>query len=178
MGNLFIGFMLIFLDFNLNLGNSTIGLIPDFIGYIVMIKGLEQMDDESAFFMKIKPYVTGMAFYSTFLYLLDLLGVSISLGVLTYVLAIISTVISLYISYNIVMGVIDMEGKYNTTLNGNSLKSTWTLLAVFNILSFVTLMIPLISLISIIGSFIVAIIFLVAFNNSKNLYYDTAIKRF
>ena len=178
MGNLFIGFMLIFLDFNLNLGNSTIGLIPDFIGYIVMIKGLEQMDKESAFFMKIKPYVTGMAFYSTFLYLLDLLGVSISLGVLTYVLAIISTVISLYISYNIVMGVIDMEGKYNTYLNGNSLKSTWTLLAVFNILSFVTLMIPLISLISIIGSFIVAIIFLVAFNNSKNLYYDTAIKRF
>ena len=178
MGNLFIGFMLIFLDFNLNLGNSTIGLIPDFIGYIVMIKGLEQMDKESAFFMKIKPYVTGMAFYSTFLYLLDLLGVSISLGVLTYVLAIISTVISLYISYNIVMGVIDMEGKYNTYLNGNSLKSTWTLLAVFNVLSFVTLMIPLISLISIIGSFIVAIIFLVAFNNSKNLYYDIAIKRF
>ena len=178
MGNLFIGFILVFLDFNLNLGNSTIGLIPDFLGYIVMIKGLEQMDDESAFFMKIKPYVTGMAFYSTFLYLLDLLGVSISIGVLTYVLAIISTVISLYISYNIVMGVIDMEGKYNTTLNGNSLKSTWTLLAVLNVLSFVTLIIPLLAIMSIIGSIIVAIIFLVTFNKSKNLYYDTAIKRF
>ncbi len=29
MKNVFIGFLLIFLDFNLSLGNSKIGLIPD-----------------------------------------------------------------------------------------------------------------------------------------------------
>lgn len=171
MKNIFIGFILIFLDFSLNIGNSQIGLIPDFVGYIVMISGLEEMAVESTLFIKVKPYVTGMALYSGLLYVLDLIGVYVTLGILSYVLALISIALSLYISYNIVMGVIDMEGKYNTILNGDSLKSTWTLLAVFNILTFVSLLIPPIALICIIVTFIIAICFLVAFNNSKNLYY-------
>jgi len=173
MKNIFLGFIFIFLDFTLTLGNARIGLIPDFVGYIIMINGLAQMEGESTWFMKVKPYATGMAVYNGILYLLDLIGISVSLGALSYVLAFVSTAISLYISYHIVMGVIDMEEKYNTLLNGKSLKSTWTLLAVFNILTFITLLIPLVSIACILGCFVVAICFLVAFNNSKNLYYNT-----
>jgi len=172
MKNIFIGFILIFLDFSLNLGNSKIGLIPDFVGYIVMINGLKEMAEESALFMKVKPFATGMAVYTGILYLLDLLGASVSLGVLSYLLAFTSTAISLYISYNIVMGVIAIEGKYNTPLNGASLKSIWTLLAVFNVLTYVSFLIPPAVLICIIVSIVVAICFLFAFNKSKNLYYD------
>ena len=173
MKNIFIGFILIFLDFSLNIGNSKIGLIPDFVGYIVMISGLEEMARESTLFKKVKPYAAGMAVYTGVLYLLDLVGASVSLGALTYLLAFTSTAVSLYISYNIVMGVIDMEGKYNTPLNGDSLKSTWTLLAVFDVLTFVAWLIPPVAIICIIVYFIIAICFLFAFNNSKNLYYDT-----
>ncbi|NLL00695.1 MAG: hypothetical protein GX271_08565 [Clostridiales bacterium] len=178
MRNILIGFILIFLDFNLKLGNSTIGLIPDFIGYIVMIRGLEEMIEESTLFMKIKPVVVGMAVYSGVLYFFDLVGISTSLGVLIYVLALTSTAISLSISYNIVMGVIDMEGKYNILLNGDSLKFTWTIMLVLNIICFVLSLIPptAIGIICIIATLVVSICFLVAFNNSKNLYYDTVIK--
>jgi hypothetical protein len=172
MRNIFIGFILVFLDFNLDLGNLRIGLIPDFIGYYIMIKGLEEMVGESELFIKIKPIVAGMAVYSGILYSLDLIGVSVSLGALTYVLAFTSSVISLYISYNIVMGVMDMEVKHNTTLNGDSLKSTWKLLAAFNILSYVSLLFPPAALTFIILAFVISIVFLVGFNKSKNLYYD------
>lgn len=178
MKNILIGFILIFLDFSLNLGNSKIGLLPDFVGYIVMINGLVEMAEESTLFTRIKPYVTAMAVYTAFLYLLDLGGISVTLGILSYVLAFTTTAVSLYISYNIVMGIIDMEEKNNANLDGNSLKSAWKLLAVFNILAFVSLLIPLVALICIIVSFIVAIYFLVAFNNSKNLYYDIVDKHF
>lgn len=174
MKNIFIGFIFIFLDFHLNIGNSKIGLIPDFIGYIVMINGLVEMAGESTRFMKVKPYASGMAVYSGILYLLDLMGVSMSLGALTYIFAIISTVISLYISYNIVMGVIDVEGNHSIFLNGERLKSTWTFIAVLDVLSFVLLLIPPAAFICIILSFIAAICFLIAFNNSKNLYYNIA----
>ena len=68
MRNIFSGFILIFLDFNLNLGNSTIGLIPDFIGYFVMIGGLDQMVGESTIFTKVRPFVVGMAVYTGILY--------------------------------------------------------------------------------------------------------------
>lgn len=172
MKNIFIGFLLIFLNFDLNIGSSKIGLIPDFIGYIVMIKGLLEMAEESPLFIKVKPLATLMAAYSGVLYLIDLVGISGSLGPLSILLGIASIAISLYISYNIVMGVKDMEEKYNTLLNGNSLKSTWAILAVFNILTFALLLIPALAIICIVVSFIAAICFLVAFNNSKNLYYD------
>ena len=33
----------VFLDFDLNIGNSKIGLIPDFIGYIYMYKGAAEL---------------------------------------------------------------------------------------------------------------------------------------
>lgn len=172
MKNIWIGFILIFLDFNLNLDNIRIELLPDFIGYIIMISGLAEMGDESLLFMKVKPYATGMAVYSGFLFAMDFMGISVSFGVLTYILAFISTAVSLYISYNIVMGVIYMERQYKTHLNGTSLKSKWTLLATFNILSFVMLLFPFAALISIIVSFVIAIYFLVDFNNTKNLYYN------
>ncbi len=172
MKNIFIGFIFIFLDFHLSLGSSKIGLIPDFVGYIIMINGLAEMSGQSMRFMKIKSYASGMAVYSGLLYLLDLMGISVSLGVLTYIFAIISTAVSLYISYNIVMGVIEVEEKYNVRLNGDSLKSTWTFIAVLDVLSFVLLLIPPAAFICMILSFIAAIFFLFAFNNSKNLYYN------
>ena len=40
MSSIFTGMLLVFLDFNINLGRSKIGLLPDFIGYIVMAGGL------------------------------------------------------------------------------------------------------------------------------------------
>jgi hypothetical protein len=170
--NIFIGLMLIYLDFSINLGNSKIGLIPDFIGYIVMIKGLAEMADESPLFLKVKPFAGGMSVYTGILYLMDLFGISVSLGVLFYLFAITSTVISLYISYNIVMGVKEMEGKYNVLLNGDSLKSIWTVLTVINIIVYVFLLIQALAVICIIVSCIVAICFLVAFYKSKNKYYE------
>ncbi|MDD3394425.1 MAG: hypothetical protein PHG19_07255 [Anaerotignum sp.] len=173
MKNILIGFILIFLDFNLNLGNSNIGLLPDFVGYIVMINGLVEMTEESPMFMEAKPYATGMAVFTAIMYLIDVVGFSVSLGGLSFILAITSTIVSLYISYKIVMGVIDTERKYNVALNGDSLKSKWTILTVFNILACVSLLIPVVAIVCIIAAFIAAICFLVAFDNSKNLYYDT-----
>ena len=172
MKNIFIGFLLIFLDFNLNLGNSTIGLIPDFIGYTLMINGLSEMKEESLLFTKIQPYATGMAVYAGILYFLDIIGFSTSTNPSYYILAIISTIISLYISYKIIMGIIEMESKYNTFLNGTKLRSIWNILAVFNVLTFLSLFIPIFAIACIIVTFIIAIYFLVAFNYSKNLYYE------
>ncbi|MGI5971976.1 MAG: hypothetical protein ACOX7P_09710 [Oscillospiraceae bacterium] len=171
MRNIFIGLMLVFIDFNLNIGSSQIGLIPDFAGYIVLAAGLREMAGESNMFAKAGPFASGMAVYTGIIYLMDLFGVSASLGVFSYFLGLISTAVSLYISYCIVLGVKDMESKYGCFLNGPSLNSAWTLLAIFSLISFLLLFIPVMGVISIIVSFVAAICFLVAFNKSKNLYY-------
>lgn len=173
MDNIFIGFILIFLDFNITFANVRIDIIPDFVGYIVMIFGLVEMANKSSRFMEAKPYAIGMTVYTAILFFIDIFHSSPSSGVLTYIIAFMSTCVSIFISYKIVMGVIDIEEKYNVNLNGNTLKSRWMASTVIIIVSFVSLLIPPFSIIFLIVSFIIFIYFLFAFNNSKKLYYNT-----
>ena len=39
MQNIFLGMLFAFLDININRGRTTIGLMPEFVGYILMVKG-------------------------------------------------------------------------------------------------------------------------------------------
>ncbi len=170
MKNIFIGFLLIFLDFNLNINTSTIGLLPDFVGYIILIKGLDEVASESSIFLKARPWAVGMSVYSAILYVLDLLGASSGLGFISILLGIISTIISLYISYVIVTGVRDIESVRGTKLNGEKLRNIWNIMAIFKLVSYIAFMSQLLALICIIISFIISIFFLVAFNTTKKLF--------
>lgn len=42
---LFLGLIFILLDFEITRGSAVIGLLPDFIGYLLIMKGLEDRDD-------------------------------------------------------------------------------------------------------------------------------------
>lgn len=172
MKNIWIGFLLIFLDFTLNLGSSKIGLIPDFIGYLMMARGLSELSEESSLFEVVRPFATGMAVYTGVLYAMDLFGISASLGYFSALLGIVSTAVSLYISYEIVMGVRAMEDKYGTDLNGESLYSAWKLQAVFSLITFLSLLLPVLALIFIMAAFFAAVYFLVMFSRTKNRYYE------
>lgn len=169
MSNLFIGLLLVFLDFNLNLGNITIGLIPDFLGYIYMVKGLKELARESMNFRKVEPYASGMIIYTGILYVLDLVGFS-ALGIISQLLAVISALISLYISYLCVLGVKDMEVMNKQNLNGENLLANWKVMAVCSVLSLILTFIPIINLIFVLITFAVTIGFLVHFNRSKEQY--------
>lgn len=172
MTNIFSGLFLIFINFDLTLGNSKIGLFPDFIGYIIMVKGLVEMGGESWTFMKVKPWAIIMAVYTGILYFIELFGISESLGAIYVILSLASVVISLYISYTIVVGVEEVELKYRTDLNVYSLRFTWKILAVFEIAAFVAaLLMSMVTIICVIVTIIAAVYFLVAFNKSKNSYY-------
>lgn len=173
MRNIFIGMLLVFLDFNFDFDTSRIGLIPDFIGYIFIIKGLAEMTEKSSRFAKVRPHAIGMLIYTAILYVMDVFGASAALEVwAAFVVGLVSTIISLYISYNIVMGVGDMQRVQERQLNADGLYFMWKLLAVFSIGSIITLWIPLLNIISIIVAIIITICFLVSFNKTKNLYYS------
>lgn len=164
--------MFVFLDFNLNIGTARIELIPDFIGYIFILQGLAELFDKSELFSKARPYAKGMAVYTAILFALDIFGAADMLGFVGFVLGLISTVISLYISYNIVMGVKDMETTFGMQLSGDGLKSNWNLLAVFTVAVYLLFFIPFLNILCIIAGLIIGIVFLVSFSKTKNLYYD------
>ena len=190
MRKIFIGMILVFLNFDITMGSSKIGLIPSFIGYAYMYSGVLELSDYSNKFVKIAPIIKVMAIYTGFIYLMDLLGFSayftLPLGstfsdieipfafvLFGILLGWISMIASLYISYEIIQGIKDIESVKMKNLNSDQLLSTWKLLAVFTVLSYALLFIvPELALICIILAIIVSIYYLFVFNKSKNLYYE------
>ncbi|NLG36645.1 MAG: hypothetical protein GX549_01420 [Clostridiales bacterium] len=173
MNNIWIGFIFIFLDFNLDINASRIGLIPDFVGYILMLRGLAEMAQESPRFEQARPYAVGMTIYTAMLYALDLFGFSFAGGgYLAYLLGLASTAISLFISYLIVMGVRDIENQTGRSLRSEPLYSAWKVMAVLSAALYILILIPVLGILCLILGFIIYIFFLYSFNQSKNLYYQ------
>ena len=175
MNKVFIGMIFVFLDFDLNIGNSKIGLIPDFIGYIYMYKGATELIIYSEKFENVCPIIAVMATYSVLTYVAGLMGLSVSLGIpVMYILSLIATIISLIISNRIVKGVGDIEIATSSDLNYIKLYSTWKHLAAFSIATSVQFIIPtmFIFIACAIISFIIGIYYLFVFNTSKKLYYE------
>ena len=172
MQSIFYGMLLSFFDLNFSIGDSKIGLIPDFLGYILMLKGVRELAIESDHFTKVKSYIKLMVVYTLYLYTMGLLGISGQINeIFNIMLAITFAIISLYITYNIVMGIADIEERYKYNLKSEMLYSLWKAHAIFTILTYIAAFIPVLVFIIIIG-FIVNIYFIVQFHNSKNLYYE------
>ncbi|MDR0839339.1 MAG: hypothetical protein LBN99_06815 [Oscillospiraceae bacterium] len=174
MRRIFVGMLLIFLNFNINIGNSVLGLIPTFIGYFVMRGGVAEMaaTEPGTRFARVRPFVTAMTAYTAVCYALDLLGASAELGGLGAVLGLVSTAASLYVAYCIVRGVADIENGEGRDLDAARLYSVWRAFAVLELAVVVlSVLLPALALVCAILLFVVAVMFLFAFNRSKNLYY-------
>jgi len=114
-----------------------------------------------------------MIVYSLVTYVLDLIGVSYSAGpLLGIILGVIYMGVSLYISYNIVTAVREIEEAEAQTLNSESLFNAWILSALFGALSLIILLVPLLGIFVIVVAFVFAINYLVKFYRTKNLFNE------
>jgi len=173
MKDILIGMLLVFLNFNLDLDSSRIGLIPTFLGYIFMVRGLSELTGRSNRFSHVMPFAKGMIVYSAVCYLLDLFGITSTLGgLISFALGLITTIISLYISHGIIMGIKDIETMNAKNLNSEQLYSTWKLLALFSLITYMLFFIPALAIVSTIISLIIGLYYLFVFNKTKNLFYD------
>lgn len=130
MKKFFLGFLLVLLDFDINIGFISIGLIPDFLGYYCILKGLDELKGKSREFDKVRPLTYGMMIYSIVMYAGDILGAnklfdSWNITGINYVLGLIAVAASLYITYCISKGVYDIECSCNTDIGAGGLNMAW-----------------------------------------------------
>lgn len=165
--------LFVFFNFTINFGDSIIGLIPDFIGYILMMIGCNELKETSGCFVKVKPVLIGMTILSVIFYILDFLGLgTINSAVLLLLINGIAVFGSLYSTYMITFGIGEIEKNTNIELEAGRLMYLWKVRAMFSILTYLVLFIPILSLICILISFVFAILYLIAFNRSKNHYHE------
>lgn len=174
--------LLIFFNFNINIGNATIGLIPSFIGYSYMLKGVLELQDFSNRFVTIAPFVKIMAMLHLCIYVANLFGISTevfypfdlnSYTILVFAMALFLTGSGLYISYYIIMGIKDIESAEERDLNTGSLYSIWKITVLLWLVAYLALPMPFIAGIAIAVQFVVGVCYLLAFNTAKNLFYAT-----
>ena len=133
MKKLFWGFFFIYLNFHLNLNQHSLNILPNFVGYLLLLQGMKQLEEESRFFQSGRPFAVGMAVYEAVLWVGAIFGVT-SGGWFGTVLGLISTAVSLYISWLLVQGVLEMENKRGADLLGAQMYSRWKLLLVLQII--------------------------------------------
>lgn len=174
MENIFIGMLLVFLDFTIKLDSNRIiiGLIPDFIGYILMMKGLKELIATSEEFEKAKQLAYGMAIYTGVLYAMDLFGISSSIWwFFSYALGAGALAGELVVAFWIIKGLTRFEILYNRNLQAENLLYIWKIRLAFSVAAYALTWIPVISIFALLGSLIVSIIYLAYFNRTKKLFY-------
>ena len=172
MQNIFWGMLLVFLDFNINLGDATIGLLPDFAGYILMIKGLEEMALESPLFEKARPWATALAVSTGVLYAMDFLAMSVQLRFLGWIMGMAALIASLVISRWILRGILEIEVNRRFRLQASQLEQLWKPLAIVQLVAAAFGWFPLIGGICALAAFVMGICYLVAFHRTKDLYLE------
>jgi len=170
VGNIFWGFFFVAFDFNITLGNAVIGLIPDFIGYFLILKGIIELQDLAIHFKKIKDLVLLMVFLKIITYVMDLLGITAQIQTGAAIIGIVLLVINLYIEYSIICGIQEIEKSQYVNLNAEKLFSMWKIVAVFSTLAYIGLILPSLAIVFVIISAIANMVFLYYLYQSKKAY--------
>ena len=95
MRNLFWGFFFVYLNFNLNLNEHSINLLPGFVGWLFIVKGMDALAHESAYFERPRPFAIALAVYEAILWLGNVLAV-ISDNWISMILGLVSAAAAFY----------------------------------------------------------------------------------
>lgn len=125
MKKLFFGFLLLFLSFHLSINDHRLELLPDFVGYLLLMKGMDELAGESGYFQNARPFAVGMAIYTAIVWVGDLLAVAPGENLLSTLLRLIALAAALYIEWMLIQGVLEMEQTRGANLRGEALSRLW-----------------------------------------------------
>ncbi|WP_124099417.1 hypothetical protein [Ruminococcus sp. Marseille-P6503] len=174
MKKLLIGLFFITLDISVGLGTASIELIPDFIGYFILMSGLKDFSQENENFSKAQRLCIPLAAAALVLYVLNIFGFSYSdgesLNILPFAAELLCVAGELYVTYQICQGTEDIERRFKCDLNYDKLKLAWSIMAAALAGAYLSVMIPVVSACCVMISFAFAVVFLVQFNTARLRY--------
>ncbi len=175
MDKLFWGAVLLLLDWDLTTASgNVIGLIPDFLGYILMIFGAKEVNHWSKNFRKLEKTAMVFAIYAGISWIQDALNVTGgTLSFVGIVLGIMSVVIRMLSLWWIIKGLLAVEEQTGFELKASFMKIMWLCLTVVTVITFFAGLIPVLRDICGIAAMILAVCFLAAFFRTK-CYFDDA----
>ena len=175
-----IGFLLLFLDFNLNFGRFTLNVLPDFVGYWMLLQGMAEMKSANPRFESPRTIAKGMLIYTAILWVGELLDVSG--GVLVSLLSLIAMATHFYIAWVLVQAVRELEQWREADLYGAVLAKRWkTLLGLNVVIQLLRLLmwvapvdaVGMVVAVLVLADIIWAFLFVLGWNRCGKLYEET-----
>lgn len=170
MSRIFWGFLFVMIHINITAGNSVIQILPDFIGFFLILGGVDALKDLAPGFEKIRGWVFLMALLETAVWLFSLMGLFPPNRPVTVITSIVLLAIGLYIQYYTVVGIREMEEAQKIDLSSARLLSMWKITAVCSVISYIGSFLNWLRAIFIILSVIADLAFLYYLWQAKTVY--------
>ena len=157
MNRLFWGLFFVILDYKVKIGTAAVEIVPDFVGFFLLMRGMESLAEKSSRFDRGRHVAFGMAIVSGLLFGGDLLNLDTRGQVWLWGAGMVSLVIGLLFVRCVIRG---LEDSGRRTEN---LKGMWLILAVLQILCGLFSWVPLVGDICEVVSTATGALFLVIF---------------
>ena len=172
MNRLFWGFLFVVLDYELKIGSATLGLLPDFGGYFLLMKGMESLADENEYFARGRHWAFGLMLLHLVLYGGALLDPPAMTAVGLWVLGLAGHIVGLYLVNRVIAGIRQMESSSGRDLQSEKLKFMWLIQAVMGTLAYLLNWVPLVKSFAALASAVTGICLLIAMYGTKKRYEE------
>ena len=168
MRKIFWGFFLILLDFPLSFANSTLQLLPDWLGYLLLLTGCAQLEVESDLFGKLRSFCIALCIFSAILWLIDFSG--LGGGTFGNIVQLVHLCLRLYVIQRIIRAIAQTEMCRNCDLSSAHLRRVWLAVALCTAAAVALFWFPTMAVICAVAADIAGIIFLFAFHSTRKAY--------
>ena len=170
MNAIFLGLALVLLDVDLTIGTATIELLPDFLGFFLILKGMTGLAGENKFFDLGRHMAFGLALVYFVLFIAAVMNPGTVGKVIFWCVGLAALIGQLALMKKIVAGVRQMELDSQRDLKGERIQAMWLILVVLSPLSHLLSWVPIVGGICGIAEMLVGILFLVAFRECVKLH--------
>lgn len=172
MNHLFWGLFLCLLDFEVTVGTAVFGLLPDAVGYFLLMKGMTALAEESPRFDRGRHWAFGLCLVSAILYGANLMDPDTRTKIWLWALELAELIAMLVLLRSMIAGVAQMERKHSRMLGSDKLKLVWLALAVMQPVCHLVSWVPLVGGICAAASAATGLLFLIAFWGIRKKYYS------
>ncbi len=142
----FWGFLLVFLDFNIQLSyGGVLNALPTFLGYTLLLLATWRFGHENEHFRRLKLLAPIALALSVGEFVLDLLALPLP-KVAELIISIVMTVAALYIAYEFAEGAKALERSLYKKLDADKISAAWIILCMTSLLEFLIIYIPTVAL--------------------------------
>lgn len=164
MNRLFWGLFFVLLDYEVTVGTAVFEVLPDFVGFYLMMKGMEQLAEKSARFDRGRHWSFALAVAVVILYGANMMDPDAMTRVWLWAAGLAVLAVTLVLIRWIVLGIQEMGQQIE------QLKSMWLILAVLLPICYLANWIPLVGSICGGAAMVTAALFLVSLWDTKQKY--------